>query len=108
MTRPDPECHDTSKSIKFMTKENLDLEFEYWIRDILPKQLNLSDAKKAAMNSLFYHFSDSVKLLVKKALIEFDIFFSGLKKIIEKTSKKRCPKGYFTYCDRYYEKKQKR
>jgi len=70
------------------------LQFEYWFRHILPKQLNLSDSKSAALESIMCMFADYVRPLEKKAPREFDLYFSKLKAVVEKASKSRKPYGY--------------
>lgn len=69
------------------------LDFENWICDKLPKQLNLSASKETAVKIKFGGFADFARLVARKAPEEFDIFFSELVKKFEEISKWRAPKG---------------
>lgn len=82
-------------------------DFEYWIRFELPKRLNLTESKQAAMKSVFYHFSDVVKPLHEKAPREFRIFFSNLQRLINRVELKRCPRGYYLNNGHYARKPKK-
>ena len=79
------------------------LDFEYWVRWILPKKLCLSKNKKAAVNSVLYHFADFIRPLERKAPKEFHTFFEALKDSVERASKMRKPFGYYIHGGRYKE-----
>lgn len=79
------------------------IEFEHWLRFTMPKKLCLSEPKKAAIDSILYHFSDSVRSLERKAPDEFKAFFGDLKSAIDRAAKKRKPFGHFIYEGRYRE-----
>ncbi|MFA5092358.1 MAG: hypothetical protein WC543_00175 [Candidatus Omnitrophota bacterium] len=83
---------------------SVSIEFEHWIRFTLPKHLYLSESKQAAMNSIFYHFSDSVKSLENKAPKEFNTFFLEMKRLVKRVNNKKCPSGYFIWEGSYREK----
>ena len=71
------------------------LDFERYLRHTMPKKLNLSAAKSAAMESVFYHFADVLRPLESKASEEFKFFVGEFVRKIEKASTKRCPKNNF-------------
>ena len=68
-------------------------EFERWLRHTVPWQLNLSPSKQVAMQLKFYHFSDWVSSLEKKAPTEFRDFFEKLQAEMAEVSKWKAPKG---------------
>lgn len=69
------------------------LDFENWICDVLPEQLNLSASKETAVKTKFGGFADYARQLAGKAPREFDIFFSELTRKFEEISKWGAPKG---------------
>ena len=50
------------------------LEFERYLRLIMPEKLKLSKAKRAAMESIFDHFADVLRALESKAQEEYQFF----------------------------------
>jgi len=73
---------------------HLQHEFEDYVRHELPMKLNLSPSKQVACETLFYHFSDSVKDLSTKAPEEFRYFFAALRDHVDKVAKWKCPKTH--------------
>ena len=71
------------------------LEFERYLRNTMPRKLNLSDAKSAAVERIFYGFADALRPLESRAPDEFSFFIDEFIKKIEKTNKARCPKNCF-------------
>lgn len=69
------------------------LDFENWICDVLPKQLNLSASKETAVKTKFGGFADYIRQLERVAPKEFEIFYSALIRKFEEISKWRAPKG---------------
>ena len=79
-------------------KKNIDwkltgLEFENWICDFLPEQLNVSASKKTAFKLKFGNFAGYVYPLVDKAPDEFKLFFLGLVKRFNEIAKWKAPNG---------------
>lgn len=73
------------------------LEFEIWISNTLPWQLNLSPSKSVAIETKFGQFADTVRPLAEKAPKEFEHFFTILKEKIKETYKFKAPRGYRAY-----------
>ncbi len=73
------------------------LEFEYWISNTLPWQLNLSPSKSCGVAQIFGAFADDVRPLANRAPEEFEQFFKVLKSKIEEAYKFKAPKGYRAY-----------
>lgn len=72
-------------------------EFENWICNTLPWQLNLSPSKSVAVEIKFSQFADTVRPLARKAPKEFEQFFIDLKRKIKEAYKFRAPRGYRAY-----------
>ncbi len=87
--------------MKRTVKKPRSLEFERYLRHTMPRKLNLSQAKSAAIESTFYHFADVLRPLESKAPEEFSSFLDEFVRTVEKASKTRCPKNYFIK-DRHY------
>ena len=77
-------------------------DFEDYIRFEIPKLLNLSSAKEAAVKNIFIKFSDFTKSLSDNSPREFSMFFEEFKRRIEKISICKDPKGMKTIS--YYDK----
>lgn len=75
-------------------KKPRSLDFERYLRHTMPKKLNLSDAKSAAIESVFYAFADVLRPLESKAPAECHFFIDEFVQRIEKASRKRCPKNH--------------
>jgi hypothetical protein len=60
----------------------------------MPRKLNLSGAKSAAVESIFYHFADVSRPLESKAPEEFSLFMDEFVRKVDKASRARCPKNY--------------
>lgn len=70
------------------------LGFERYLRHIMPKKLNLSEAKSAAIESVFEHFADVLRPLESKAQEEYQFFMQEFVRNVEEASRMRCPKDY--------------
>ncbi len=79
------------------------LEFERYLRLIMPKELNLSEARSAAIESVFEHFADILRPLESNARKEYQFFVQEFVKRVEKASKMRCPQGYIVKNRHYVE-----
>lgn len=75
-------------------KKPRSLEFERYLRHTMPRKLNLSAAKSAAIETVFYHFADVLRPLESKAPEEFSFFLEEFVRTVEKASKRRCPKNH--------------
>lgn len=69
------------------------LDFENWVCDKLPRDLNVSASKEMAIKVKFGGFADYVRQLSRVAPGEFDLFFSELVRKFEEISKWRAHKG---------------
>ena len=74
-------------------KKPRSLEFERYLRNAMPRKLNLSDAKGAAVENIFYGFADVLRPLESKAPDEFSFFVDEFIRKIEKANKARCPQN---------------
>lgn len=70
------------------------IDFENWICDKLPKELNLSASKELAVKTKFGGFADYARQLSRVAPKEFDTFFSELTKKFKEISKWKARKGH--------------
>lgn len=76
-------------------KKSRSLEFERYLRNTMPMKLKLTDAKSAAVESIFCGFADVLRSLESRAPDEFSFFIDEFIKKIEKVNKARCPKDHF-------------
>lgn len=81
--------------MKQSMKKPRSLEFERYLRNAMPRKLNLSDAKSAAVESIFYGFADVLRPLESKAPDEFNFLVDEFIRRIEKANKVRCSKDHF-------------
>lgn len=79
------------------------LEFERYLRFIMSEKLNLSQARSAAIESVFEHFADTLRPLESNARKEYQLFVQEFVERVEKASKMRCPKGYIVKNGHYVE-----
>ena len=75
-------------------KKPRSLEFERYFRHTMPRKLNLSAAKSAAVEKMFYGFADVLRPLESKASEEFSFFLDEFVRTVEKASRARCPKNH--------------